>query len=111
MTNGRAKGAAGERELAAVLRDWGYTARRGQQYSGANGDADVVSSIPGLHIECKRVERLNITKAYEQAIRDAAIHGLGVFPVVMHRCNRTPWLVTLSLDDFLAVIGSSDDLE
>lgn len=38
--NSRAKGAKGERELASILRDYGYEARRGQQYSGANGDAD-----------------------------------------------------------------------
>ncbi len=70
MTNSRAKGAAGERELAKILREHGYDTRRGQQYSGANGDADVVG-LPGIHIECKRVQALNLTKAMEQAERDA----------------------------------------
>ncbi|KAK9680679.1 hypothetical protein QE152_g38968 [Popillia japonica] len=60
--NSRAKGAKGERELSSKLRDYGYEARRGQQFSGANGDADVVG-LPGIHIECKRVERLNIYDA------------------------------------------------
>ena len=55
--NSREKGKRGERELAGELRRHGYDARRGQQYCGANGDADVVG-LPGLHIECKRVERL-----------------------------------------------------
>lgn len=55
--NSRSKGARGERELAEKLREYGYTTRRGQQYSGANGDADVVG-VEGLHIECKRVEKL-----------------------------------------------------
>lgn len=68
--NSRQKGAAGERELACILRDYGYNTRRGQQYSGANGDADVVG-LPGIHIECKRVERLNISEAMNQSIRDA----------------------------------------
>ena len=40
--NSRTKGAVGEREVASMLRGYGYKARRGQQYSGANGDADVV---------------------------------------------------------------------
>lgn len=40
--NSRSKGAVGEREVAGILRGYGYKARRGQQYSGANGDADVV---------------------------------------------------------------------
>ena len=59
MTNSRRKGTAGEIELAKELRKYGFDTRRGQQYCGANGDADVVG-IPGLHIECKRVERLNV---------------------------------------------------
>ena len=42
--NSKAKGAAGERELARKLKEYGYDCRRGQQYCGANGDADVVMS-------------------------------------------------------------------
>lgn len=71
MTNSRQKGAAGERELAKKLRDLGFPeARRSQQYAGINNDADLVG-VDGVHIECKRVERLNIHEAMEQAIRDA----------------------------------------
>ena len=68
--NSRNKGETGERELAKVLRGYGYNCRRGQQYCGANGDADVVG-LPGLHIECKRVERLNLDDAMAQAKADA----------------------------------------
>lgn len=60
------KGAAGEREVAGILRGYGYKARRGQQYSGANGDADVVG-LPGIHIEVKRREKLNIYDAIDQS--------------------------------------------
>lgn len=95
--NSREKGCKGERELAKILRDYGYTARRGQQYSGANGDADVVG-ITGVHIECKRVERLNIHDAMNQAVKDAKE---GEIPVVMHRKNRTEWLVTQRMEDWL----------
>ena len=97
--NSRAKGARGERSLAAVLRDYGYDTRRGQQYCGANGDADVVG-IPGLHIECKRVERLNVYDAVAQSERDARENEV---PVVMHRKNNCKWLVTLSLDEFMKI--------
>lgn len=48
--NSREKGKRGELELAKLLRDCGFDTRRGQQYSGANGDADVVG-LPGIHIE------------------------------------------------------------
>ena len=100
--NSRQKGARGERELANLLKDYGYDTRRGQQFSGANGDADVVG-LPGVHIECKRVEKLNLDAAMEQAKRDARE---GEMPVVMHRKDRQGWKVTLQLDDFMKLFTS-----
>lgn len=97
MTNSRAKGARGERELANLLKEYGYDTRRGQQYSGANGDADVVG-LPCVHIECKRVEKLNLDKAMEQSIRDARAMEI---PVVMHRKDRGDWLVTMELYEWM----------
>ena len=94
--NSRQKGAAGERELAKKLREYGYDCRRGQQYCGANGDADVIG-LPGIHIECKRVEKLNIDDAMIQAIRD---RREGEFPAVFHRKNNGKWMVTMLLDDW-----------
>ena len=95
--NSREKGALGERQVARILREHGYDARRGQQFCGANGDADVVG-LPGIHIEVKRVERLNIDNAMEQSKNDARD---GEMPVVIHRKNGKKWLVTMSIDDFL----------
>ena len=68
--NSRNKGASGERELANILKGKGYPARRGQQFCGQNGDADVVG-LDGFHLECKRVEKLNLDNAMEQAQSDA----------------------------------------
>lgn len=99
IMNSRAKGAAGERELAGKLRDYGYNARRGQQYSGANGDADVVG-LPGIHIEVKRVERLNIDEAMGQARRDARE---GEIPVVFHRKNGQGWKATMDFDSWIGM--------
>lgn len=93
------EGAKGERELARVLKQYGYDCRRGQQYCGANGDADVVG-LPGIHIECKRVERLNIYDAVDQAKRDKKESEI---PAVFHRKNNCEWLVTLPLDQFIAI--------
>lgn len=97
MTNSRQKGARGERELASKLREHGFDARRGQQYSGANGDADVVG-LPGVHIEVKRVERFSLYDALAQSKSDAR-HG--ELPVVMHRKNNCEWVVVQPLDDWL----------
>ena len=82
--NSNRKGKDGELELAGVLRGYGYESRRGQQYCGADGSADVVG-LPGIHIECKRVEKLNLYDAIEQSRHDACQNEL---PVVMHRKNR-----------------------
>lgn len=108
MTNGNAKGKRGELELSAVLRAAGYEARRAQQFKGAAGDEDVTHNLPGLHIECKRVEKLNVRQAYKQAVSDALDFKT---PIVAHKVNRGPWLVTLSLDDFLSLLKAGDDLD
>lgn len=107
MTNSRQKGARGELELAKMLREHGYDCRRGQQYCGANGDADVVG-LPGIHIECKRVESLNIHKAIEQAKRDARENEL---PAVFHRKNGKPWLVTMTLEDWMKIFKGENNNE
>lgn len=105
MTNSRQKGARGELELAKMLREHGYDCRRGQQYCGANGDADVVG-LPGIHIECKRVESLNIYKAIEQAKSDARENEL---PAVFHRKNGKPWLVTMTLEDWMKIFKGENN--
>ena len=95
--NSRNKGKRGELELSRKLREFGYDCRRGQQFSGANGDADVVG-LPGIHIECKRVEKLNIYDAIDQSRRDAVNDEL---PAVFHRKNDCEWLVTMRLEDWM----------
>lgn len=104
MINSKQKGARGERELAEILREkYGFEkARRGQQYCGANGDADVVDALPFIHIEVKRVEKLNIDDALDQATRDCEA---GRIPVVFHRRNKKKWKATLDLDMFMAIYG------
>jgi Holliday junction resolvase len=97
--NSRDKGARGERELSSKLKDYGYSCRRGQQYCGANGDPDVVG-LPNIHIECKRVERLNIYDAMAQALSDRKTNEL---PAVFHRKNHCDWLVTMRLEDWIEI--------
>ena len=97
--NSRRKGANGERELARKLREYGYVnARRSQQYCGTNGDADIVDALDGVHIECKRVERLNLEDAMAQSKHDARD---GEIPVVMHRKNTCEWMVSIRLTDWI----------
>lgn len=94
------KGADGERELAALLREHGFDIQRGGSLSF--GEIPDLTGLPGIHIEVKRVERLNLGEAMEQAIRDAERFHDGA-PTVFHRRNRQPWLVTMLLSDWLGL--------
>ena len=96
MTNSRRKGAQGEREAAKeIQRIFGVEARRGRQYHGRDDAPDIVADIPGVHFEVKRVEKLRLYKALEQAANDSAEN----VPCVLHRKNGEPWVIALYLDD------------
>lgn len=92
------KGRAGELELARLLQKYGYDVQpgRAQNY----GEVPDLTGLPGVHIECKRVERLNIQEAMRQAERDAEKFQDGV-PAVFHRRSRSPWMVTMCLKDWI----------
>lgn len=97
--NSRSKGKRGELEIAHLFQNHGFGARRGQQFSGLQGDADVVG-VPYLHLEVKRTEKLNLDKAMEQSQRDARE---GEIPTVVHRKDRQEWRITLTLEDFMPI--------
>lgn len=94
--NSRAKGAVGERELAALLVELGLSdnADRTAQRCGKGGKADV-EGLYGIHVEVKRTEKLNIWAAMAQAVRDAVF----AVPSVWHRRNRDVWMVTVRVVD------------
>lgn len=74
----------------------------GKLFTISNGkflkdEADVVG-LPGIHIEVKRRERLNIYDAIDQAKRDRKPEEL---PAVFHRKNHCEWLVTMTLEDWM----------
>jgi Holliday junction resolvase len=88
------KGARGERELAKALQKIGFDARRGRQYAGGPDSPDV-HGIPGVHIECKRMEKFSLYPALEQSINDAGDN----VPTVMYRKNYEDWVVVVRLED------------
>ena len=98
--NSRQKGKRGELGLVRFLRNEGYECRRTVQYCGNTGEAADVVGLPGLHIECKYVERINLREALGQARRDARP---GEIPVVFHRSNNRPWVVCLDAHDFMTI--------
>lgn len=104
------KGKVGERELAGELsRLFGVQCRRGVQYSGLGGD-DVVG-LPGVHVECKRTERLTLWEAVGQAVADSDARQPPEVPIVAHRANGKPWVVVVRLDDLPALVRALKTFE
>lgn len=97
------KGADGERELASLLRKYGYTIKRGGSCSF--GEVPDLSGLPGIHIECKRAETLRLSEWMAQAERDARRFGDGA-PAVFFRRSRSPWCVVMKLEDWMAAYES-----
>ena len=97
MTNSKQKGKRGELEVAKILREHGFEARRSAQYCGNTGDApDIITDLP-FHIEVKHQETLQIDKWWEQACNDAKTE----MPLLVFRKNNQKWRVCLGLDEFL----------
>lgn len=92
----RDKGKRGEREVASLLRSYGYDAHRGVQYHGGKDSPDVVG-LPGIHIEVKRTETFRLWDALSQAKGDAG----DKMPIVVHRKNDCEWVVVQPLNDWI----------
>jgi Holliday junction resolvase len=98
--NSKQKGARGERFVASFLRDHGFDAHRGQQFSGSPDSPDVVSRDFPFHIESKFVERLNLADACAQAEGDCG----GKPWVVMHKRNHGPLLATVKAEVLMELV-------
>lgn len=94
------KGRAGELELARLLQGYGYDVRPGRSQSyGAEPD---LTGLSGIHVECKRAERLQPYDWLAQAERDAVRFDDGL-PAVFFRRSRSPWLVVMKLEDWMRI--------
>lgn len=99
--NSRSKGQRSERQAAKYLSEKLHIyARRSQQYCGAAGTADLYTDLDAVHWEIKAAEKLNIHNAIAQAVRD----GGDKIPLVLHKKNRTGWLLTMRADDILRFV-------
>lgn len=98
--NSRRKGKVGELAFVKVLEAHGFVARRGQQFRGGHDSPDIICDLP-FHWEIKRTERLRIEEAYAQAVSECPA---GRTPIVAHKRNQRQWMVTLSAEEFLALL-------
>jgi hypothetical protein len=100
--NSRAKGCRGEREFRDVLRTQGFTARRGQQFSGSPDSPDVIcKELPNVHWEVKRTQSGNPYKWLDQAMQDCGLHKM---PIVVHKRNGRNWIAILDIDDLIQLL-------
>lgn len=105
--NSKEKGKRFERQLAGMIRDYGYDAHRSAQYCGKNGGVADVVGLPGIHIEAKHQETMRLYDWIDQAKRDVRDADNGDVPVVMHKKNNAEVLVTMRFDDFMEMYNKS----
>jgi len=97
MINSRQKGAAGEREVATILREeLKLEIHRNWQQQAAEGGADL-SGVPGWAIEIKRGKNIRLSDAWQQAATQAA--RTKSKPVLIYRFDRQDWFAMMSFFD------------
>ena len=98
--NSKQKGARYEREVALLLRQYGYETRRSVQYSGRVEESADVVGLPYMHIECKRYKNRAFDYDWiDQAIRDAKNR----LAMVIHRTDNHRNLVTMEFHDWMRI--------
>lgn len=90
----RAKGKNFEKEWSEILRSnhLDLEAERNPSSGAGFTKGDVYSSLP-YHFECKKVEKLNIWKAIEQAERDSSLSNKIPCVVISRNFLKEPWVV------------------
>ena len=103
----RNKGKRGELEVAKLVKEHGFEARRGQQHRGGDDSPDVIHNIPHVYIEVKFREQFSLYPALEKA-DDEADYGVGrgadLVPVVFHRRKTQPWVIVMYAEDWLNIM-------
>jgi hypothetical protein len=97
--NSRAKGKRAELALAQILSPyWPDVCRNLDQFGSKKMD---LLNCAGVHWQVKHVESLNIWKALDQAIGEAASVDV---PVVAFKRNRRPGFAALELDELIPLL-------
>lgn len=110
MSKGRAarrKGHQFERDIANVFKKYFSSARRAVEDSVVNEGIDIANTEP-FAIQCKRY-----AKAVPMSCLDEVVAKPGRIPLLISRTDPAPFQkghtnVTMRLEDFLAILGTSD---
>ncbi|MBF0311098.1 MAG: hypothetical protein HQL56_16405 [Magnetococcales bacterium] len=90
----RNKGAGGERELAALLRDHlGVTVNRNLRQTRDGGEDLIIEELPGISLECKRAATPHLAGWWRQTVEQAGER----VPILAYRIDRRPWRFVVPL--------------
>ena len=86
--------------MCRLLQGYGYPVQPGEAVSF--GSTPDLTGLDGVHIECKRGEKQALYEWIEQAQRDSGKFKDGL-PAIFWRKNRAPWLVCMTLADWISL--------
>jgi Holliday junction resolvase len=109
VTNGRAKGAAGERELIKRLMEWlgPLDLKRNLEQTRAGGH-DIVG-LDAFAIEVKRYAKAgdaDLKRWWEQSVRQAS--AVDKVPALAYKLNHREWRVRIPFNSIRHDIGDTD---
>lgn len=96
----RAKGNRAERAIVDMLKHNGWEHARRNWQSGGQGGGDIIGGPADVHVEVKHCEAAKIWEWLAQAEGEARPTDI---PVVVCRCNKTPWFAVLPRDEWEAL--------
>jgi len=96
----RAKGIAGELEVAAIFREHGFDCDRVPNSGGLRIKGDLYGGLP-VHVEVKRQEVLRLPLWLRQAEAECG----PLVPVVAFRQNRGKWYAAIELSQLAALLA------
>ena len=100
---GRQKGVAFEREVAKAFEAAGFTVRgleSGGDHLVIGGARMIRGTLPVIHVECKRAERLKLPEWLRQLRRDCPDGA--ALPVLVFKQSRQPAYAVIPFDQYLA---------
>lgn len=100
----RNKGKRGERAFCLLCKEHGYdNVHRTAQVMGKTGEAGDVEGLPGIHVEVKNQERMQLYDWLAQSVRDAEANGKERIPIVAHKKNNADWIISMKASDWFKI--------
>lgn len=105
----RNKGRNAERAVEVILQDAGLSTDRNLGgRTQVSGDIAAEANGTRLAVEVRRRESLSCEKWLWEHSAETPNH---LTPLLVTRTSRKPWMVCLSLDDFLAILTATNEGE